>query len=295
MGSLKHLTSNEVAELLLQLPRLRHLTNASCPPLLSANFQNFVHQLPSELVTLDLHSNSSISCAFAPGSSQPLLPSINNEFLIMLQQRCPNLKELVLAADSWISDPFLDGLLRTWPALTLLHLDSSALGWSAVIRIFQSCRSLQDISLTSSLLGEPISHTHARWNNVEKDLRCPQDILSVDMPRSLVSLRLYSKLHVSVHFTEPSPAMNLLRVRGQQFRRLHAQTSYSSSWHNVSLWSVNLKCLDLSHAHQHAYELTLVWASRKVIAVIIVLFNCRPDVFLCLCFLQHLIGLISDA
>lgn len=260
MASLKQLTADDVQDIFTNLPRLQHLTIASDPPVITNNLQSLVHQLPGQLVTLDLHTTGFSSSVFSNPSSRPLPPSITDEFVCDLSQRCPHLERLALDADSFISEACFDRLLQTWPSLTLLHINSSALGWSSVIHVFQSCQCLQDLSLCSSnfIIPPKIEADKAGYSDgVEVAEMYSKETLSALMPRSLVSLRLYVELHVSVRW-DLIPAEDLMRFKGHQLRHLHAQNSIQFSWHNISVWCVNLKSLDLSRAHHHNIRLSEV-------------------------------------
>lgn len=260
MASLKQLTDDDVQDIFTDLPRLKHLTIASNPPVITNNLQNLVHQLPGQLVTLDLHTTGFSASVFSNPSSRPLPPSITDEFVGVLRRRCPNLERLTLDADSYISEASFDTLLQTWPSLTLLHINSTALGWSSVLHLFQSCRSLQDLSLCSSNFAIPpkIEADKAGYSDgVEVAEMYAKETLSALMPQSLVSLRLYIELHVSVRW-DLIPAEDLMRFKGHQLRQLHAQNSFQLSWHNISVWCVNIKSLDLSRAHHHNFRLSEV-------------------------------------
>ncbi|KAG0585557.1 hypothetical protein M758_2G019600 [Ceratodon purpureus] len=255
---LKQLTADDVQDIFTNLPRLQHLTFASDPPVITNNLQNLVHQLPGQLVTLDVHTTGFSTSVFSNPNSRPLPPTITDDFVGALCQRCPQLERLTLDADSLISEASFDRLLQTWPSLTLLHINSTALGWSSVLHIFQSCQCLQDLSLCSSKFAIPpkIEADKAGYSDgVEVAEMYSKKILSDLMPQSLVSLRLYVELHVSVRW-DLIPAEDLMRFKGHQLRQLHAQNSFQLAWHNISVWCTNLKTLDLSRAHHHNIRLT---------------------------------------
>ena len=260
MASLKQLTVDDVQEIFTNLPRLQHLTIASDPPVITSNLQNLVHQLPVQLMTLDLHTAGSSTSVFSNPSSRALFLSITDQFVEVLSQRCPHLERLILDADSLISEGCFDRLLQTWPSLTLLHINSAALGWSSVLHVFQSCQSLQDLSLCSSNLSIPpkIEADKAGYSDgVEVAEMYSKETLSALMPQSLVSLRLYTELHASVKW-DLIPAEDLIRFKGHQLWQLHAQNSFQLSWQNISVWCVNLKSLDLSRAHHQVPKLSNV-------------------------------------
>lgn len=262
MASLKKLSSEEIQEMVSGLSRLQRLTITSHPPVITSNLQTLVHHLPSQLSTLDLHTHKWEQHKYIY-TRQP--PSITDDFVTVLQERCPSLTKLILDADSLISEPCLDSLLETWPSLTLLHLHSSALGWGAVLRVFESCPSLQDLSLTSTRLLVSITSNNLGTSSSDNRLTEPiamysNETLAAAMPRSLVSLRLYLDPHASVPW-DSLPAVDLLRFKGHQLQQLHAQCLYSNSWHSIYLWCVNLRSLDLSHTFDtlpHVYSLTQV-------------------------------------
>lgn len=244
------------------LPRLQQLTIISHPPVITSNLQTLVHHLPSHLSILDLHTHKWEQHKYI-NTIRP--PSITDDFVTVLQQRCPSLTKLTLDADSFISEPCLDGLLKTWSSLTLLHLHSPVLGWGAVLRVFESCPSLQDLSLTSTRLLVSINYNYPGTSSSDNKLTEPiaiysKETLAAAMPQSLVSLRLYLDLHASVPW-DSLPAVDLLRCKGHQLQQLHAQCLYSNSWHSIYLWCINLKSLDLSHTFYilpHVYSLTQV-------------------------------------
>ena len=279
MASLKKLSSEEIQEMVSGLPQLQHLTITSHPPVITSNLQTLVHHLPSQLSTLDLHTHKWEQHKYVYARRPP---SITDDFVTVLRQRCPSLTKLILDADSLISEPCLDGLLETWPSLTLLNLHSSALGWGAVLRVFESCPSLQDLSLTSTRLRVSITYKYLGTSSSDNksvsitynipgtsssDNKSTEPIetfsketLAAAMPRSLVSLRLYLDIHASVPW-DSLPAVDLLRFKGHQLQQLHAQCLYSNSWHSIYLWCVNLRSLDLSHTFDilpHVYSLTQV-------------------------------------
>lgn len=258
MASLKQLTGEDVQDVFANLPRLQHLTIASEPPVITNNLQSLVHQLPGQLVTLDLHTTGLSTSVFSTPNSRTQSPSVTDEFFDVLCQRCPNLKRLILDADSFISDTSFDRLLHTWPSLTLLHINSSALGWSSVLHVFQSCQSLQGLSLCSPnlLIPQKIAADNAGYSDgVEVAEMYSKETLSALMPKSLVSLRLYVSLHTSVPW-DVIPAEDLMKCKRHQIRQLHAQNLFQSSWHNISVWCINIKLLDLSHAHHFNIKLT---------------------------------------
>lgn len=260
MASLKQLTGDDVQHVFANLSRLQHLTIASDPPVITNNLQSLVHQLPSQLVTLDLHTTGFSNSVYSIPNSRPLPPSITDDFVGVLCQRCPNLERLILDADSFISEASFDRLLHTWLSLTLLHINSSALGWNSVLHVFQSCRSLQDLSLCSPNLTIPqkIAADNAGYSDgVEVAEMYSKETLSALMPQSLVSLRLYISLHISVPW-DAIPAGDLMKFKGHQIRQLHAQNLFQTSWHNISVRCVNIKLLDLSHAHHFNIKLTEV-------------------------------------
>lgn len=260
LRGLKQLTGDDVQHVFANLSRLQHLTIASDPPVITNNLQSLVHQLPSQLVTLDLHTTGFSNSVYSIPNSRPLPPSITDDFVGVLCQRCPNLERLILDADSFISEASFDRLLHTWLSLTLLHINSSALGWNSVLHVFQSCRSLQDLSLCSPNLTIPqkIAADNAGYSDgVEVAEMYSKETLSALMPQSLVSLRLYISLHISVPW-DAIPAGDLMKFKGHQIRQLHAQNLFQTSWHNISVRCVNIKLLDLSHAHHFNIKLTEV-------------------------------------
>ncbi|XP_024387221.1 uncharacterized protein [Physcomitrium patens] len=258
LRGLKQLTGDDIQGMFSKLTRLQHLTIASDPPLISSNLQNLVHHLPGNLVTLDLHTTGCSTAVHSTPSSRTLPPSITDDFVGTVCQRCPKLERLILDADSLISETCFDKLLHTWSSLTLLHISSPALGWSSVLHLFQSCQCLQDLSLCSSNLAVPpkIAADKAGYSiGVEVAEMYSKQTLSALMPPSLVSIRLYLSLHASVHW-DLLPAQDLMKYKGHQIRHLHAQTSFQGSWYYISEWCINLKSLDLSHGHQHNYKLS---------------------------------------
>jgi len=167
---------------------------------------------------------------------------------------------LILDADTFISQASFDRLLHTWPSLTLLHINSSALGWSSVLLVFQACQSLQELSLCSRnfIIPQKIAADNAGYSDgVEVAEMYSKDTLSALMPPSLVSLRFYISLHISVSW-DVIPAEDLMKCKGHQIRQLHAQNLFQTSWHNISVWFINIKSLDLSHAHHFNIKLTEV-------------------------------------
>lgn len=260
MTSLKQLNGDDVQNVFANLPRLQHLTIASDPPVITNNLQSLVHQLPGQLVTLDLHTTGFSTSVLSTPNGRSLPASITDDFVGVLCQRCPNLERLILDADSFISEASFHRLLHTWPSLTLLHINSSALGWSSVLHVFQSCQSLQDLSLCSPnlIIPQKIAADNAGYSDgVEVAEMYSQETLSALMPRSLVSLRLYISLHVSVPW-DVIPAEDLMRFKGHQIRQLHAQNLFRTSWHKISVRCINIKSLDLSHAHHYNIKLTEV-------------------------------------
>jgi len=260
VARLKQLTGDDVQSFFANLPRLQHLTIASDPPVITNNLQNLVHELPGQLVTLDLHTTGFSTYVFSTPNSRPLPPSITDDFVGTLCQRCPNLERLILDADSFISEASFDRLLHTWPSLTLLHINSSALGWNSVLHVFRSCQSLQDLSLCSPnlMIPQKIAADNAGYSDgVEVAEMYSKETLSALMPQSLVSLRFYISLHISVPW-DVIPAEDLMKFKGHQIRQLHAQNLFQTSWHNISVWFINIKSLDLSHAHHFNIKLTEV-------------------------------------
>lgn len=255
---LKQLNEDDVHNVFASLPCLRHLTIASDPPVITSNLQGLVHQLPGQLVTLDLHATGFSNSVFSTPNSRPLPPSITDNFVGVLCLRCPNLERLILDADSFISEASFDRLLLTWPSLTLLHINSSALGWRSVLHVFQSCQSLQELSLCSPNLRIPqkIAADNAGYSDgVEVAEMYSKDTLAALMPKSLVSLRFYISMHMSVSW-DVIPAEDLMRLKGHQIRQLHAQNLFQTSWLNISEWFPNIISLDLSHAHHFNIKLT---------------------------------------
>lgn len=258
LHGLKQLRSEDIQNEFANLPRLQHLTIASDPPVLTPNLQSLVNQLPTQLVTLDLHTTGYSTSVFSTPNSRTFPASITDTFVGALCDRCPNLRRLILDADFFISEATFARMCHTWPSLTLLHINSPALGWSSILHVFQSCQSLQELSLCSPNLTIPQkidADTAGYSDGVEVAEMYSQKVLSDLMPPTLVSFRLYTSLHVSVPW-DLIPAQDLMRFKGHHFRQLHAQHLYQMSWQKISVWCTNIRSLDLSHPHHHHFKLT---------------------------------------
>ncbi|KAL2651943.1 hypothetical protein R1flu_020071 [Riccia fluitans] len=248
--------SRSIIPLFPLLPKLKDLAIVSCP-LESGDLEAIAMQLPTHLISLDLHSDhlSRVRC------QDGVVPPPEDNVVSAIQQRCSQLQKLNLDSCSSISMQGLEKLLQANQFLTSLDLHSHALGWPQVAQIFKTCKSLQHFSLVSPLLVES-------YNSSEEDredgsyrrryLRRSEEqtaAVRFQLPRNLTSLRLYSSPHRSIYLEMAAPAMEFLRQNGMQLTHLHAQRVYNTTWQAIQTWCPNLKMLDLSHCKHESITL----------------------------------------
>ncbi|KAL3699908.1 hypothetical protein R1sor_017930 [Riccia sorocarpa] len=246
-----------IIPLFATLPKLKDLAIISCP-LESADLEAIASQLPTQLTSLDIHSDhfARVRCYDCT------VPPSEDNIVSAIHQRCFQLQRLNLDSCSNISMQGLEKLLQANQFLTSLDLHSHALGWPELAQIFQICKSLRHFSLVSPLLVESYSNSEddredgsfrRRYIRRGDGQTAP---VRIEFPRNLTSLRLYSSPHRSIHLEMAGPVMECLRQSGMQLTHLHAQRVYNTTWQTIQTWCPNLKMLDLSHCKHELITLT---------------------------------------
>ncbi|OAE28605.1 hypothetical protein AXG93_2175s1890 [Marchantia polymorpha subsp. ruderalis] len=237
---LKRLTGSDVISLLPKLPKLEDLSIESCTNFGSDDLEAVCSQLPSHLLSLDLHNFDSVATRYHNCS----IPRkhIDDNVVGAIHQRCPKLQKLNLDYCGNLSMKAVGLLLQGCQFLTSLDLHSYKLGWPEVAEIFRLCQSLRHFSLVSirlDLLENPGKEL--------SDFLLPGPVpVPCVLPRQLTSLRLYRSPNRAISM-ESGPMRIVLEEFGTQLLHLHAQTVYNTTWEVIRRFCPNLKLLDLSH------------------------------------------------
>ncbi|KAG6545223.1 hypothetical protein Mapa_013335 [Marchantia paleacea] len=256
LQGLKRLTGSDIISLLPKLPKLEDLSIVSCTNLGFEDLEAVCRQLPSHLLSLDLHSFNFATTRFHDCVTHGI--RIDDNFVGAIHQRCPKLQKLNLDFCSTVSMKAFGTLLQGCQFLTSLDLHSHELGWPEVAEIFRSCKSLRHFSLVSPLLEEKLEYLGEGRPFRRPDLfingRTP-DLPA--LPRELTSLRLYRSPNRSVSL-ETGPMLRVLEEYGPQLSHLHAQGVYNTGWEVIQCFCTNLKLLDLSHCKVEFCSLTQI-------------------------------------